>query len=338
MSGKTNRPLRGALIGCGFFGRIQLEAWRRMNDVEIVAACDADRDRAQAAAPKAYVDAVEMLASESLDFVDIATRPDSHLALLRSALERSLPVICQKPLASNLEEGLEMVRLARNATVPVMIHENWRWQPWYREAHRLISEGAIGRPLAYNFRLRQADGLGERPYPNQPYFAQMPRLLIYETLIHPIDTARFLFGDIRTIYAHVGRANPKIAGEDRAVLTLTHEAGADGVIDGHRYTNPVPPGPAMGDALFEGDAGLIRINAEGKLWVGDRLAYEYSGEPGYKGDSVFAIQRHFIECLRSGTQPETHIEDYLQSFVAVEAAYESVTKGVPIAVSHLLGR
>jgi D-apiose dehydrogenase len=321
---KHEGPLRGALIGCGFFGRIQLDAWRRMGDVEIVAACDSQLERARSAAPQAYLDAAEMLASESLDFVDIATRPDSHLSLLRLALERSVPVICQKPLAPNLDEGLEMVRLSQTASVPIMIHENW-----------LIQEGAIGRPLAYNFRLRQADGLGEKPYPNQPYFAQMPRLLIYETLIHPLDTARFLFGGISTIYAHTGRANAKIAGEDRAVLTLTHESGADGVIDGHRYTNPIPPGPAMGDALFEGDAGVLRVNAEGKLWVGDRLAYEYRGEPGYKGDSVFAIQRHFIDCLRSGAQPETHIRDYWNSFLAVEAAYRSVAERRPVPLAEL---
>jgi predicted dehydrogenase len=327
--------LRGAIIGCGYFGRIQLEAWARMPGVTIVAACDPVLERAQQAAPRAYADPREMLASEQLDFVDIATRPDTHLPLVKLAVEHRLPAICQKPLAESLAQAAEMRGIVSASGVPVMIHENWRWQPWYREVKRLIEAGRIGAPLTYTFRIRQRDGLGPSPYPNQPYFREMPRLLIHETLIHPIDTARFLFGDISAVMAKVRRYNPLIRGEDRAILVMTHTNGADGIIDGHRFLNPEPPGPAMGDAVFEGEEGSLHVRATGEIEQAGQRIYHSPTQLGYKGDSVRATQQHFIDCLRTGAPFETSVDSYFGSFAAVEAAYRSAAEERVVTLAEL---
>jgi predicted dehydrogenase len=319
--------LRGAIIGCGFFGTIQLEAWRRMEDVEIVAACDPELERARSAAPRPYTNVAQMLAEEKLDFLDIATRPDSHLALVRLACEHRLPAICQKPLAESLAQAREIAEMVQASGARVMVHENWRWQPWYREVKRRILQGDIGEPLTYSFRIRQRDGLGPAPYPNQPYFRQMPRLLIFETLIHPIDTARFLFGNIRSVQAFVRRRNDLIRGEDRAVLLLQHEQEVDGVVDGSRYADPWPPGPAMGDSIFEGTDGVLRVLANGEVYSGGQLLTRHPTDAGYKGDSVRATQQHFLDCLRSGAPFETGVADYLKSFEAAEMAYRSAAEG-----------
>lgn len=319
--------LRGAIIGCGFFGQIQVEAWRRIPEVELVAACDLAIERARKCAPVAYSCAEEMLEKEKLDFVDIATRPESHLALVRLAARHGLAVICQKPMAPNWEEALAMVRVAEEAGIRLMIHENWRWQPWYREVRRRIEAGEIGHPVSYLFRVRQKDGLGSQPYPNQPYFVKMPRLLIYETLVHHIDTARFLFGEIEWIYARARRVNPIIAGEDQASLVLAHESRLQGVIDGHRFSDPEPKGPAMGEAYFEGDRGVLVVRATGDVHLGNTLVWRNVISQGYRGDSVLATQRHFIDCLRTGKPFETEAREYLKTFAAVEAAYESIESG-----------
>lgn len=319
--------LRGAIAGCGFFGNIQIEAWRRMPDVELVAACDPMLDRAQAAAPHAYTDVAAMLDQERPDFLDIATRPDTHLPLVRMAVERRIPAIVQKPLAETLDQAREMIALVEASGVPVMVHENWRWQPWYREVKRRIDAGDIGQPLTYTFRIRQRDGLGDNPFPNQPYFRLMPRLLIYETLIHPMDTARFLFGEIDSLQAFAKNHNPLIAGEDRAVVLMNHMGSVDGVIDGSRYTNPDPPGPAMGDAIFEGTEGVLRVLANGEVYAGASLLTRHATDTGYKGDSVRATQQHFIDCLQTGAKFETGVRNYFGSFAAVDAAYQSIAQG-----------
>jgi predicted dehydrogenase len=307
-----------------------------MPDVAIVAACDPQLDRARAAAPRAYAEPERMLDQERLDFVDIATRPESHLALMRMAVERGIPVICQKPLAESMSQALEMKRLVEAFGVRVMVHENWRFQPWYREAKRRIDRGEIGQPVSYSFRMRQRDGLGSDAYPNQPYFRQMPRLLIYETLIHPIDTARFLFGEIQTVFATMRRVNRLIAGEDRSVVLLEHTAGTDGVVDGHRFSMPHPPGPAMGESFFEGQDGVLQVLANGDLYRGADRVWRNTIETGYKGDSVLATQRHFIDCLRAGFPFETGLNEYLPSFAAVEAAYVSAAEGRRVRLAELL--
>jgi D-apiose dehydrogenase len=330
--------LRGALIGCGYFGQIQLEAWRRIEGVEIVAACDVDLAKAQAAAPRAYENAEEMLRTEELDFVDIATRPDTHKPLAYLAGARRIPAICQKPMAPDLDSAIEMALSAECMEVPLMIHENWRWQPWYREAFRRIRAGEIGAPVSYRFRHRQRDGLGPTPYPNQPYFKDMPRLLMHETLVHYIDTARFLFGNIAGVYARTRRKNPIIQGEDGALILLDHTAGAAGVIDGNRYLNPEVPGPAMGEAWIDGDENWMRIEANGRLYLGTELVWEPPTVEGYKGDSVKATQQHFIDCLRSGEPFETGANDYLETFISVEAAYRSAESGARVQPEHVAAR
>ncbi|MGB9605287.1 MAG: Gfo/Idh/MocA family protein [Bryobacteraceae bacterium] len=328
--------LRGALIGCGFFGRIQAEAWRRIPEAEIVAACDRDLARAQQVAPQAYLSAAHMLESERLDFVDIATTPEAHLELVRLAAGHGVHIICQKPMAPDWEQAVAMVKAAEAAGVRLIIHENWRWQPWYREAAARMRQGEIGFPLTYWFRVRRHDGRGSHPYPQQPYFRQMPRLLIFETMVHTLDTARMLFGEIESVCALLRRVNPNIAGEDHAALLVRHQDALFGVMDGHRFLDLTPDSPPLGEAWFEGDRGCLHVTAEGHLLQDGCLVWENRARQGYRGDSVRAAQQHFVACLLSGAPAESEGREYLKTFAAVEAAYRSAAEGRLVALREFL--
>lgn len=329
--------LRGGIIGCGFFAGRHIEGWRRIPEVEIVAAADPRLDRAEQFARNGYRSADEMFDREPLDFVDIVTRVETHLPLVRLAVERKIPIICQKPIATGWLTALEIVDTAESAGVPLMIHENWRWQAWYRAAHEMIVRGDIGRPIGYGFRTRTRDGVGDAPYARQPYFRQLRRLLIDETLVHHMDTARFLFGEINSVYAQASRRNPNVVAEDQAILLLTHEDAVHGWIDGHRFLDPVPDGPAMGDALFDGERGTISILATGDVYLNSALAWKNEVTAGYRGDSVRATQAHFIECLANGAAFESGGRTYLRTFAAVEAAYRSVADARCVSLTEILG-
>ena len=216
------RVLKGGVIGCGFFSRHHVEAWRRLPNVRIVAACDSRIERAQAVSERAYVSAEAMLETEDLDFADIVSRTETHLDLVSFAAQRKLAISCQKPMAPDWATACRMVEAAEANGARLMIHDNWRWQPWYRAAQKMIAAGDIGSPVSYGFRCRWKDGAGEAPYAKQSYFRDLRRFIIDETLVHHIDTARFLFGDIQTVYAEAMRVNPRIQGEDHAILTLRH--------------------------------------------------------------------------------------------------------------------
>ncbi len=99
------------------------------------------------------------------------------------------------------------------------MHENFRWQPWYREAKRLIDSGTLGTLHSIAFRLRPGDGQGLDAYlDRQPYFQRMPRFLVFETAIHWIDTFRFLLGEVEAVAARLRRINPAIDGEDAGYI------------------------------------------------------------------------------------------------------------------------
>src|SRR3546814_15009891 len=85
-----------------------------------------------------------MLAAERLDFVDIATTPPSHRALVELAARHGVPVICQKPLAATLADAEAMIAACAAAGVAMMVHENFRWQAPIRAPKAVIDEGRNG--------------------------------------------------------------------------------------------------------------------------------------------------------------------------------------------------
>ena len=194
--------MRGVTIGAGYFSRFQHEAWSRIPEVQIVAVCDQAEERARAIQEQfgianRYTNWTEMLDREKPDFVDIITPPATHEEICAYASRRAIHIICQKPLAPTMEEATRMVETAEAASVRLMVHENFRWQPWYRKIKELQIAGTIGDFTHIHMLSRFGDGWGERAYlDRQPFFRDYPRLLIYETGVHFIDTFRFLLGEV----------------------------------------------------------------------------------------------------------------------------------------------
>jgi len=354
--------MRGILIGAGYFAQFQAEAWKRMEGrltspddatrhsatgkppLRIVAVADSAPGKARSFAekfgiPRAYESTEEALDLERPDFVDIATRPESHLELARAAAQRRINVICQKPMAPTWDECVAMCQACDEGGVRLLMHENWRWQPWYREAKRFLDSGRLGRPAQISFTWRTGDGRGPEPYPTQPYFRQMPRLLVYETLVHLLDTFRFLFGEMASVYCQNRRLNPAIVGEDQSLILATFADGRLGVIDANRITGPVPAPMAMGTLVVECTDGTLRVAPDGSMFatragaVEERLPF-HPPETGYKGDSVLATQAHLLECLQTGRTSESDGRDYLKTVALVEACYRSNQTGQVAAPEH----
>jgi D-apiose dehydrogenase len=338
--------LKGVLVGAGFFAGFQAEAWRRIAGVRLAAVADIALERAQAFAakwgiPRAYGDAAEMLEIERPDFVDIATRPDSHRSLADLAAGRGAHVICQKPLAPTWDEAVAMARGCAARGVRLFAHENWRWQPWYRACKRIVDEGTLGRPFYFGFRLRTGDGHGPEPYAVQPYFREMPQLFIYEAGVHFLDTFRYLGGEIDRVFCRLARINPVIRGEDAALVHLAFASGADGLIDGNRLSGPVPAPPAFGETTIEGERASLRVGLDARVFLKEHGKDERpvdfpTTDQGYRGDSVRAVQEHIIACLRSGRPAECEAADYLKTTAAVFACYRSAETGQPVAPANFL--
>jgi predicted dehydrogenase len=338
----------GVMIGAGFFAGFQAEAWQRSERAKIVAVADpvvgkAAEFAARWGIPHAYTSTERMLDEHTAcTFVDIATRPDTHLSLARLAARRGKHVICQKPLAPTWEDCVALVESCERAGVRLLVHENWRWQPWYREVRRLIEAGELGIPFHIRFSVRTGDGRGAEPYGVQPYFREMPQLLIYETLVHHLDTARFLAGDLEAVHCHTKRVNPCIVGEDYAVVQLMFRNGTGGLIDANRWNGPNPASLTLGTFLCEGNRGAVRLDHEGRLFI-TRYGQNEQEHPytwanqGYKGDSVFATQEHLIASLETGVPSESEGREYLRTVTAVCACYQSAESGETVRLEALGG-
>src|ERR1044071_10137668 len=93
-----------------------------------------------------------MPAAEALDAIDIAAPREMHAPLVRLAAAKRSPVLCQKPLAPNLREASDLAAEVEGST-RLMVHENWRFRGYYRDAATWLREGRIGN-------VRQAQQIG----------------------------------------------------------------------------------------------------------------------------------------------------------------------------------
>lgn len=152
------RALRGAFIGFGnVAAKGHLPGWQSRDDVAIVAATDAAASRREvfvAACPDGrwYHNVGDLLAGETLDFVDICTPPGSHAALIEQALNAGLHVLCEKPLATRIEDALTVGAAAARAGRTVHTVHNWLEAPICVKISALIAEGAIGAVRSIRWR------------------------------------------------------------------------------------------------------------------------------------------------------------------------------------------
>ena len=333
--------LKGAMIGAGYFAGHQGEAWTRIPEAKIVAVADPAPGRAVEFAKRwniarAYTDAATMLERERPDFVDIVTRPETHLELVSLAARHRAHILCQKPMAPSWQESVAMVKACEDAGVRLLMHENWRWQPWHRQIRRLLDADALGKPFHISFRMRMGDGRGPQPYGLQPYFLQMEKLLVYEVLVHFLDGFRFFLGEFSSVFCQTARVNPVPRAEDYAIVQVRFAQGAHGLIDANRFSGPELSEITLGTLHLEGERAQVRLSPDGRLWFTeyghDEKPHEYAIPTiGYRGDCVRATQQHAIDSLKSGSPSETEGADYLKSVAAVFACYHSAAIGASVS-------
>lgn len=325
--------LKVACYGAGYFSQFHFDGWKRIPDVDLMGVSNRDRSKAEATGLPVFDTLDEMLTRTSPDILDIIVSPAGHGEALRTALKHPLKaIICQKPFCASKEEANEMIALAKMTGIPIIVHENFRFQPWYRAIKTQMDAGAIGTPLQATFRLRPGDGQGPDAYlARQPYFQKMPRLLIHETGVHYVDTFRFMFGNPTAVYADLRKMNPVIAGEDAGTVIFDHEDGLRTILDGNRLLDHPTPNTrcTMGEGFFEGTQGTLVLYGDGSVTLRQFGEIEETKVLGadtsqtFGGDCTYALQAHVVSGLLHGTELENLAQDYLTVIEIEEAIYQS---------------
>ncbi len=340
--------MRGAIIGCGFVSRHHLEGWLRVPDVTLVALCDRDPIRLEQAAafwPRSerFTDARRLFEDCAVDFVEICTGPESHRELAELAAQRGVHVLCQKPAAPDHAGFSAMIDACERAGVRLMIHENWRFRPWYRAFRDEVRVGTIGQPVRLRIAHRDTRALRPDGYDAQPYLAQMTRLILTDMGCHLIDTSRCVFGEIASLSATLGRFGVRSRGEDVATISLRFANGALGLLE---FSWCAPPDPArsrlewaLNDTAVEGTDGALWLQTDGSLrFVGldgrtEVRPVALPPDPEVYLGGYVATQTHFIDGLIRGYEHETRGSDNLKTMEAVWAAYRSAEEGRVITLS-----
>ena len=329
--------MRGALIGCGFFAQNHLNAWRdmRAEGVELVAVCDIDHAKAKAASdafgiPRFYTDPAQLFAAEKLDFVDIATRMETHLDIVSLAVASGVRTIVQKPIAPDWVTCLQIVRRAKQAGVPLAVHENFRYQAPMQAVKKVLESGAIGEPTWGRFSFR----FGFDIYQTQPYFHHEKRLVILDSGIHILDLARFFLGEVQHVSCETQRRNPKNIGEDTASMLIRHKSGAVSIAEATYEARQIPDPILQTLVTIEGDRGSVKLHEDFRMQVtmdgrveesrvGSALL-PWTSQPWHTlQESVLATQRRIIGAWQAGREAETSGIDNLKTFALVEAAYKA---------------
>jgi predicted dehydrogenase len=174
------KSLRGAIIGYGFIMEKGHAAGYRqravsaggdnLSDVQIVAVADVSPARRALAAQqlpgvRVYADHTSLLQAErDLDFADVATPPSEHATVAHAALDAGLHVLCEKPLATTVDEARSMLRHALTANRVIFPCHNYKHAPVIKAVRRILEAERIGKVhlvTLQTFRNTHAKGIGD---------------------------------------------------------------------------------------------------------------------------------------------------------------------------------
>lgn len=328
--------LKFAVLGAGYWAPFQIAAWQELPGARCVAIYNRTRAKATALAerfgiPSVYDDAHEMLAREKLDFIDIISGNQTHCHFVKTAAAYRLPVICQKPMAPTLDECLEMIEACRSAAVPLLIHENWRWQTPIRALKGVLDSEAIGTPARATITvITSADDLQ-----TQPFLKELERMVLADMGVHLLDTARFLFGDAETVYCQTARVQSDLKGEDIATVMMRMRSGMTVVIQIAFARIPVERDYYIQTLIFvEGQRGSVELGPDYWIRVTTAEGTRARRHPPKRypwGDaaqevctsSIVDCHRDLLTALRGERPAETTAADNVKTIQLMEACYES---------------
>jgi myo-inositol 2-dehydrogenase/D-chiro-inositol 1-dehydrogenase len=327
--------LRLGLLGCGnHASRTIHPSLVRIEDVQIVAACDLDGVRAARTAARygahPYTDYQRMLADEPLDAVLVIGPPAMHHDLGLAVLRADKHLVVEKPPANSAAAARELVEAARAHHKLGAVSTHWRHSPAHRKMREILQQPEFGTPTYY-------EGHFFAPSPISPgIHDSVYRAYLWDQGVHLVDCTRFLMGEIAEVQA---TGQEGAGGAIGLSLTLRFVSGSIG------HLALVSAAPVMEHYVGVLGDGRARV----QVFDQDRLEYQamppWTGEGGFAdvpaqtwrpGASAHAMagsmayveeHRHFARALLNGEQPRASLEDGYRALCVLEAADASLKSG-----------
>jgi predicted dehydrogenase len=354
--------VRVAVVGCGGIAGAHLRAWKAIYEkepdlAEIVAVCDTYRPAAERYAdqvaeyqgqrPTVYTSVAEMLRDGRVQAADVCTPHYLHHRVALQCIEAGVPVQVEKPCGLTVKATKRMIEAACTRDVILATAENVRRGPSQRTAWWLLNEsGWLGRPQGFFVQqVRYEAPADPRQAPNWHWRAD--RTMggggwVIDSGAHFMDTIRYLYGDVHSVYARVQHLRPKPMvrqglrafdeQEDYFVATINFESGVVGVWS----RTSVFPGHDWFQCVHYASGGAI-VDPSGDVFHGPHGKAEVR-RPGQETKTLQDLFPAFLETLTPERRQRLFPHDFTDGFTLECYDFaQAVATGRPVEVSGETG-
>ncbi|MGI8595247.1 MAG: Gfo/Idh/MocA family protein [Solirubrobacteraceae bacterium] len=335
-----------AVAGGGYGAKVPLPAYSELDEFEPVAVWSRHEARARELAEKAGLALATASFEELLDFPDleavhVATPVTMHAEMAIAAVQRGLHVLCEKPLASNVEEGRRIAAAASEAGVVCTVNYGRRMQVARTRVIERVRE-VVGRPRFVSISLVHDD----HARPNSRPFSWVSdaelgggRLQAYG--VHDLDLLLSMF-EVESVAAATEVQVPeRDASDGRRTVTAEDAYAMVGRLRGGGLALVSMTAAAAherGDLIeVHGEEGTVRLDAERRLWSG-RAGEELSCEgplEASSSDAFRGVARAFHAAVREGAEPDPSLDEALRVQALVDAMRQAAEERRWVAVSDV---
>jgi len=323
---------RIGMIGCGGIAGAHVSRLSKMQDVQFVAFCDVVREKAQAFASQfggnVYEDFHKMIGAEKLDVVYICLPPFAHTDEVQVAAERGFNVFIEKPIALTMRLADDMARAVSKSGVRSQVGYLLRFGAGVERAKELIESGRAGD-------ISIVQGRYFCNFIGGPWWRDRTKSggQLVEQSTHLYDSIRYLCGDVERIYTEMGKRFwvdvPDMTSEDASSTVLRFKSGAMGSI-------AATTGAYSGDRWVTGWT-IAAKNLTLEFDNANSLTIHSTSRPpttetiNAPDRDMFVLEtRNLFDCIATGKETRTPIQEGAKTLELTLAAVESAEKGAPM--------
>jgi predicted dehydrogenase len=323
------------IIGCGYWGPNLLRNFNSLEGCRIKMACDLDADRL--AHMKSLYSSIEtrsdynqVINSSEIDAVVVATPVRFHYEIAKASLEAGKHVFIEKPMASSVEECMELIEIAESRKLIILVGHTFIYSPAVRKIREIVSHGDLGE-IQYISARRLNLGL-----------FQTDINVTWDLAPHDISIILYVMGKNPVSVNCHGKAHVNRNIEDVTSMVLNFENGAFATVQSS-WLDP----NKVREMTFVGSKRMLVYNDVEpieKIKIYDKrvetpphydtfaefhYSYHYGDmyAPYLKQYEPLKIEcQHFIDCIKSGKKPETSGYDGYRVVEILEASLESLRR------------
>lgn len=331
--------MRVGIVGTGFMGVTHATGWRETGAVLVGFAAETRQECEPLAAQygvRVFASLEEML--PEVDIVDICTPTHLHAGMIAQAARAGKQIICEKPLGRTVEEVKQIYADVAAAGVKLYVAHVVRFFPEYAQAKALVDSGQIGRPGV--IRLARGSYRPKKPVGNWFLDEAKSGGILLDLMIHDFDYARWIGGEVESVYARKISTGHPDAPVDYALAVLTHRSGALSHVAG---AWAYPPPTFRTHIEIAGSEGLIEFDSDGSAPILDLIRKEARADAPDVGlpaspvsESPYTTEiKEFYAAILEDRPVRVSLEDGMAAVQIALAAVESARTGRAVKLEPL---